>query len=59
MRWAGYVTRIREKRGVYRAMVGKPEGSSLGIPRCRWQDNIKMDLNEVVCEGICFTFTLL
>jgi hypothetical protein len=37
-----------ERRGAYRALVGKPEGRRpLGIPRCRWEDNIKMDLREV------------
>ena len=47
MRWAGHVERMGEWRGVYRGMVGKPEGRrSLGRHRCRW-DNIKMDLQEV------------
>jgi len=37
-----------ERRGVYRVLVGKPEGKRpLGRPRCRWEDNIKMDLQEV------------
>ena len=37
-----------ERRGVYRVLVGKPEGKiPLGRPRCRWEDNIKMDLQEV------------
>jgi hypothetical protein len=37
-----------ERRGVYRVLVGKYEGKrSLGRPRCRWEDNIKMDLQEV------------
>ena len=37
-----------EGRGVYRVLVGKPEGKRpLGRPRCRWEDNIKMDLQEV------------
>jgi hypothetical protein len=37
-----------ERRGVYRALVGKPEGRRpLGRPRCRWEGNIKMDLREV------------
>ena len=45
MRWAGHVARIRERIGVYRVFVGKPEGKRpLGRPRCRWEDNIKMDL---------------
>jgi len=39
-----------ERRGVYRVLVGKPEGKrSLGRPRRRWEDNIKMDLQEVRC----------
>jgi hypothetical protein len=42
-----------EKRGVYRILVRKPEGKSpLGRPNCRWEDNIKMVLQEVVCEGM-------
>jgi hypothetical protein len=42
-----------ERRGVYRVLVGKPEGRrSLGRPRCRWEDNIKMDIQEVGCEGM-------
>jgi len=50
MRWAGHVVRMAERRGVYRHLVGKPKGRSpLGRPRCRWDDNIKMDLQEVVC----------
>jgi hypothetical protein len=37
-----------ERRGAYRALVGRPEGKKkLGRPRRRWQDNIKMDLQEV------------
>jgi hypothetical protein len=37
-----------ERKGAYRALVGKPEGGRpLGRPRCRWEDNIKMDLREV------------
>jgi hypothetical protein len=48
MRWAGHVARMGEGRGVYRVLVGKPEGRRpLGIPRRRWQDNIKRDLGEV------------
>jgi hypothetical protein len=39
-----------EKRGIYRVLVGKPEGKRpLGRPRCRWGDNLRMDLEEVVC----------
>jgi hypothetical protein len=48
MRWEGHVARMGEKRNVYRLLVGKPEGKrSLGRPRCRWTDNIKIDLLEI------------
>ena len=48
MRWAGHVACMWERRGVYRVLVGKPEGKRpLGRPRRRWEDNIKMDLEEV------------
>jgi hypothetical protein len=44
---------MRERRGVYRVLVGKPEGKSpLGRPKHRWEDNIKMDLQEVGCGGM-------
>ena len=47
-RWAGHVARMGEGRGVHRVLVGKPEGKRpLGRPRRRWEDNIKMDLQEV------------
>jgi hypothetical protein len=47
MRWAGHMARMGEDRGVHRVMVGKPEGKrSLGRPRRRWEDNIKIDLQE-------------
>jgi hypothetical protein len=40
-------------RGVYRVLIGKPEGKRpLGRPRYRWEDNIKMDLQEVVYGGM-------
>jgi len=49
MKWAGHVARMGE-RGVYRVLVGKPEGRRpLGRPRHSWVDNIKMDLQEVGC----------
>jgi len=42
-----------EKRGLYRVMVGKPEGKRpLGRPRRRWEDNIKVGLQEVGCGGM-------
>ena len=50
MRWAGHVARMGEERGVYRVLVGKPEGKRpLGRPRRRWVDNIRTDLQEVGC----------
>jgi hypothetical protein len=48
MRWAGHVARMGEKRNMYRLLVGKAERKrSLGRPRRRWVDNIRMDLGEV------------
>ena len=50
MRWAGHVARMVEERGVYRVLVGKPEGKRpLGRPRRRCVDSIRMDLQEVGC----------
>ena len=50
MRWAGQVARMGEERGVYRVLLGKPEGRRpLGRPRRRWVDNIRMYLQEVGC----------
>jgi hypothetical protein len=50
MRWAGHVAYMDEERGLYRVLVGKPEGKRpLGRPRRRWVDNIRMDLQEVGC----------
>jgi hypothetical protein len=47
-RWAEHVARMVERRRVYRVLVGTPEGRRpLARPRCRWEDNIKMDLQEV------------
>jgi len=41
-----------ERRGVYSVLVGKPEGKRLlGRPRRRWEDNIKVDLQEMGCGG--------
>jgi len=53
MRWAGHVERVGNRRGVYRVLVGKPEGKRpKGRPRRRWEFNIKMDLQEVGYEGV-------
>ena len=48
MRWARHVAHMGESRVVYRVSVGNPEGNRpLGRPTCRWECNIKMDLQEV------------
>ena len=53
MRWAGHAASMGEGRGLYRVLVGKPEEKSpFGRPRRRWEDNIKLDLQEVRCEGM-------
>jgi len=53
MRLAGYVACMGERRGIYRVLVGKPEAMRpLGRPICRWEDNNKMDLQEVGCGGM-------
>ena len=50
MRWAEHVARMGEERGLYRVLVGKPEGKRpLGRPRRRWVDTIRMGLQEVGC----------
>jgi hypothetical protein len=52
MRWAGHVAHMREERGVYRVLAGRPEGKRpLGRPKRRWEDNIKMDLTEIGIDG--------
>ena len=53
MRWVGHVAHMGERRGIYRDLVGKAEGKRpLGKPKCRWEYNIKMDLQEVGHEGM-------
>jgi hypothetical protein len=48
----GHVARMGEGRGVYRILVGRPEGKRpLGRPRRRWEDNIKLDLRETGIDG--------
>jgi hypothetical protein len=50
LKWEGHVARMGEGRVVYRVLVGKPEGKRpLGRPRRRWEDNVRMDLQEVGC----------
>jgi len=53
MRWAGHVARMGKSRGMYRVLMGKPEGRRPPAkPRRREEDNIKMDLQEVGCGGM-------
>jgi len=53
MRWGGHVACMGEGRVMHRVLVGKPEGRRpMGRPRHRWEDNIKMDLQEVRCGGM-------
>ena len=51
MRWAGHVACMGEEGGLYRVLVGKPEGKRpMGRPRRRWVDNIRMDLQQMGCR---------
>jgi hypothetical protein len=53
VRWAGHVTRTEEMRNAYSTLVGKPKGKRpLRRPRCRCEDNIRMDLRKTGWEGI-------
>ena len=48
MRWAGHVARMKEGRSDFKILTGKPTGKiPLGRPRRRWEDNIRMDLEEI------------
>jgi len=53
MRQVGHVVGMGERRGVYRVLVGKPEGKGpLGRTRCRWEDYIKMDIQKWDVGGV-------
>jgi hypothetical protein len=53
MRWAGHVARTGESRGVYWVLIGKHvRKRPLERPRCRWEDNIKTDLQEIECGSM-------
>jgi hypothetical protein len=55
MRWAGHVVLVGETRGFCSVLVEKPEGKRpLGRHRCRCENNIKLDLNEVGCGGVAW-----
>ena len=48
LRWAGHVARIEESRSAFKILAGKPTGKRLlGRPTRRWEDNIRMDLEEI------------
>ena len=48
LRWAGHVARMEEGRSAFKILTGKPTGKTpLGRPRRRWEDNIRMDLEEI------------
>jgi hypothetical protein len=52
LRWVGHVACMGEGRGVYGVLVGRPEGKRpLGRPRCRWEDNIKLNIREIGING--------
>jgi len=53
MSWEGPVAHMRKRKGAYRVLVGKPEGKRpLGRSRLRWENNIKMDLQEMGWKGM-------
>jgi hypothetical protein len=53
MRWVGHIAQMGEVRGMYKVLLGKPEGKKpLWRPRFRWENNIRMDLQEVGCGGM-------
>jgi hypothetical protein len=54
MRWAGHVARMEEGKGIYRVLVGRPEGRrplARPRPRRKWEDNVKMGLSEIGIDG--------
>ena len=52
LRWAGHVARMEEGKSAFKILTGKPTGKRpLGRPRRRWEDNIRMDLDEIVINA--------
>ena len=52
MRWAGHVAKMEEGRSAFKILTGKPTGKRpLGRPRRRWEDNIRIDLEEICING--------
>ena len=60
LRWAGHVAKMEEGRSAFKILIGKPTGlRPLGRPRRRWEDNIRMDLEEIgINAGNWFDSTL-
>jgi len=53
MRWAGHVARMEDRRGAYRVLMWRPDGRGpLGRPRCRWEENLKIDIQKVGWGGM-------
>jgi hypothetical protein len=53
MRWRGHVVRVGEKRNACRVLAGKTQANrSLWRPRCRWKDNIKADIKEIIWDAV-------
>jgi hypothetical protein len=53
MRWARHIAHVEEMRNAYKMLVQRPEGKTpLGRPRCRWEENIRMDRREIGWEGV-------
>ena len=56
--WAGHVARMEEGRSAFKILTGKPTGKRpLGRLRCRWEDNIRMDLEIVINAGNWINYT--
>jgi hypothetical protein len=57
MRWGGHVARVVKLRNAYEILAGRSEGEKqLGSPRCRWEDNIKIYLGEIVLEEMDWVY---
>ena len=53
LRWAGHVARMEDGRSALKILTGKPTGKRpSGRPRSRWEDNIRMDLEEIYINGL-------
>jgi hypothetical protein len=52
VKWTGDVAEMGDMRNTYRILVGNRKGRLVGRPRRRWEDNIRMDHKEIVCEVV-------